>query len=39
MKSKFDIAEGMESVPRAFLKLLNSENVGKQLVKVGEEQT
>jgi NADPH-dependent curcumin reductase CurA len=37
MKSKFDIAEGMENLPRAFLKLLNSENVGKQLVKVGEE--
>ncbi len=34
MKSKFDVAEGMESLPRAFLKLLKSENIGKQLVKV-----
>jgi NADPH-dependent curcumin reductase CurA len=37
LKSKFDIAEGMESLPRAFLKLLNSENVGKQLVRVADE--
>ena len=39
MKSKFDVAEGMENLPRAFLKLLKSENIGKQLVKVGEEPT
>jgi NADPH-dependent curcumin reductase CurA len=34
MKSKFDVADGIESLPRAFLKLLKSENIGKQLVKV-----
>jgi NADPH-dependent curcumin reductase CurA len=38
MKSKFDIAAGMESLPRAFLKLLRSENIGKQLVQVGNER-
>ena len=37
LKSKFDIAEGFENLPKAFLRLLNSDNVGKQMVKVGEE--
>jgi NADPH-dependent curcumin reductase CurA len=37
IKSKFDVADGFENVPRAFLRLLTSENVGKQLVKVGDE--
>ncbi|MGZ8263871.1 MAG: NADP-dependent oxidoreductase [Burkholderiales bacterium] len=37
LKSKFDIAEGIESMPRAFLRLLKSENIGKQLVKVADE--
>jgi NADPH-dependent curcumin reductase CurA len=36
LKSKFDIAEGIESMPRAFLRLLKSENIGKQLVKVAD---
>lgn len=31
---KEDIAEGIEQMPGAFLKLLNSENFGKQLVKL-----
>jgi NADPH-dependent curcumin reductase CurA len=39
MKSKFDIADGFENLPRAFLRLLTSENIGKQLVKAGEEPT
>lgn len=39
MKSRFDIADGIESMPRAFLRLLKSENIGKQLVKVGDEPT
>ena len=28
--------EGIESMPAAFLRLLTSENFGKQLVKLGE---
>lgn len=32
-----DIAEGLESTPRAFLRLLTGENFGKQLVKVSDE--
>ena len=39
MKSKFDIADGFEKLPRAFLRLLTSENIGKQLVKVADEAT
>jgi NADPH-dependent curcumin reductase CurA len=35
--SKFDIARGMENVPAAFLRLLTSSNVGKQLVQVSDE--
>jgi NADPH-dependent curcumin reductase CurA len=37
LKSKFDIAQGFEQMPSAFLRLLRSENIGKQLVLVGEE--
>jgi hypothetical protein len=37
LRSKFDIAHGIESMPGAFLRLLASENVGKQLVQVGDE--
>jgi NADPH-dependent curcumin reductase CurA len=37
LKSKFDIAQGFEQMPSAFLRLLRSENLGKQLVLVGEE--
>lgn len=37
LKSKFDIVEGFENLPKAFLRLMKSENVGKQMVKVGEE--
>jgi NADPH-dependent curcumin reductase CurA len=39
LKSKFDIAKGIESLPKAFLRLLNSENVGKQMVQVGDESS
>jgi NADPH-dependent curcumin reductase CurA len=39
LKSKFDIARGIENLPKAFLRLLNSENVGKQLVQVGDDPT
>jgi NADPH-dependent curcumin reductase CurA len=39
LKSRFDVARGIESMPKAFLRLLNSENVGKQIVQVGEEPT
>jgi NADPH-dependent curcumin reductase CurA len=34
LKSKFDIAKGIEATPRAFLRLLTSQNLGKQLVQV-----
>jgi NADPH-dependent curcumin reductase CurA len=37
LKSKFDIAKGLEQMPGAFLRLLKSENLGKQLVQVGSE--
>jgi NADPH-dependent curcumin reductase CurA len=39
LKSRFDIATGIESMPQAFLRLLTSKNTGKQLVQVGEEPT
>ncbi|MGR7995094.1 NADP-dependent oxidoreductase [Xanthobacter sp. ZOL 2024] len=34
IQSRFDIAEGLESVPDAFLRLLTSRNLGKQLVRL-----
>jgi NADPH-dependent curcumin reductase CurA len=37
LESKFDVARGMESVPQAFLRLLESRNLGKQIVQVGDE--
>jgi NADPH-dependent curcumin reductase CurA len=37
LQSKFDIAEGIENVPDAFLRLLTSRNLGKQLVRVAPE--
>ena len=37
IKSNFDIAQGLEATPGAFLRLLTSRNVGKQLVQVGPE--
>jgi NADPH-dependent curcumin reductase CurA len=37
LKSKFDIAKGIENTPKAFLRLLNSENLGKQLVQVSDD--
>lgn len=37
LKSKFDIAKGIEAMPQAFLRLLRSQNLGKQLVQVGAE--
>ena len=37
LKSRFDVAHGIESMPAAFLRLLNSANLGKQLVQVREE--
>ncbi len=36
LKSKFDVARGIEAMPGAFLRLLLSRNTGKQLVQVGE---
>jgi NADPH-dependent curcumin reductase CurA len=37
IRSTFDIARGIESVPAAFLRLLTSRNLGKQLVQVSDE--
>ena len=37
LKSKFDIVKGLENTPGAFLRLLTSQNVGKQLVQVADE--
>ena len=37
IKSRFDIARGIENMPAAFLRLLTSRNVGKQLVQVADE--
>ena len=36
LRSRFDVAEGFESLPGAFLRLLTSRNIGKQLVRVAE---
>ncbi len=36
LKSNFDIAHGIESLPNAFLRLFASANRGKQLVQVGD---
>ena len=37
VKSRFDVVKGIENMPHAFLRLLTSMNVGKQLVQVGKE--
>ena len=37
IRQRFDISEGLENTPAAFLRLLTSQNTGKQLVKVSEE--
>jgi hypothetical protein len=38
LKSRFDIANGIENMPSAFLRLLTSRNIGKQLVQVAAER-
>ena len=37
LESKFDVAKGIENMPQAFLRLLESRNLGKQIVQVGDE--
>lgn len=37
LRSRFDILDGFERLPEAFLRLLASENTGKQLVRVAPE--
>lgn len=37
LKSIFDIAQGIEQMPKAFLRVLTSRNLGKQLVQAGAE--
>jgi NADPH-dependent curcumin reductase CurA len=37
LRSKFDVAHGIEDMPKAFLRLLTSQNIGKQIVQVGDE--
>jgi len=39
LKYKEDIAEGIESAPRALMRLFKSENFGKQLVRLGPDPT
>ena len=36
LKSKFDIVDGFENLPGAFMRLLTSKNLGKQVVRVAE---
>ena len=36
LRSKFDVAEGFDKLPGAFLRLLTSQNLGKQVVRVAE---
>jgi NADPH-dependent curcumin reductase CurA len=37
IRTKYDFAEGLEKTPQAFLRLLTSQNLGKQLVRVRAE--
>ena len=36
IKYREDVVEGLQNAPRAFIRMLEGENIGKQLVKVGE---
>ncbi|MBV8904507.1 MAG: NADP-dependent oxidoreductase [Acidobacteriia bacterium] len=36
IKSREDVTEGLENAPKAFVRMLQGENLGKQLVKVAE---
>ena len=36
LKSRFDVVEGFDRLPAAFLRLLTSQNVGKQVVHVAD---
>ena len=37
LKCEYDIVEGLENTPKAFLRLLTSQNLGEQLVKVEQD--
>jgi len=37
LQYQYDIADGLENTPNAFLQMLTSKNLGKQLVRVGPE--
>jgi hypothetical protein len=37
LQYQYDIADGLENTPNAFLRMLTSKNLGKQLVRVGPE--
>ena len=37
LQYQYDIADGLENTPNAFLRMLTSQNPGNQLVKVGPE--
>ncbi len=36
LKHHEDIMDGLENAPRAFIRMLEGENLGKQLVKIAE---
>ena len=38
LKFQYDIADGLDNTPNAFLRVLTSKNLGKQLVRVGEDR-
>jgi NADPH-dependent curcumin reductase CurA len=36
IKYREDVVEGLENTPRAFIRMMQGENIGKQLVKIAE---
>jgi NADPH-dependent curcumin reductase CurA len=36
IKYREDVVEGLENTPKAFIRMMQGENIGKQLVKIAE---